>query len=583
MNDRDLFITPVAPREPVRYLEYDALSGRHLDANEEGHLNYLRWCRAEHHHAQWCWKLRQVDLRLRQLDQGSMSCHARYGRNTLVARHQPKGKILASFLAQFDKAPSFDLLAVIRDTAFPFYSVKPMDKWHPVLRRLKQVEQAFSSHEWRVPEWFSRYDTLPSRHPMHFLHTSTVDPTQVAYYRTVEHFMAGRETRTKPGRYLQQYFADVLTGTQIKALAEEHAGSSKPAELAYLRNDDEKWRGNASALGDMWVRLYDEVLVDYSCMRGSDSVRVYGLPGNHMGLAYLETPSGVKHARAIVTFSPDGSPKEYVRAYPFTGEEVPHQICEADMRVKLEQAGFVYNHQALHGLKVRAIHDYDDYWVMPYLDGSMSIRDDSDPECGYFVLSRHGSVDCQDTGGTIELGSGTCCDECGDPTREEDLTDVSNQGDGPLVCEYCLGRRYTAVMDRHGDTSHWVRDTHLGRNGEVETGDGWFVDERAARAHGWEYCEYNEAWYPADDLVDTARGLVRFVDAVELDHTHQDAEGEFEYAYPGDEHTLSDGTVCHEDDADELQAQIDEGATTGEHKGNPNEVAERNHELPLAA
>jgi hypothetical protein len=41
--------------------------------------------------------------------------------------------------------------------------------------------------------------------------------------------------------------------------------------------------------------------------------------------------------------------------------------------------------------------------------------------------------------------------------------------------------------------------------------------------------------------------------AKQLDHTH---EG-YDYAYEGDVVELSDGTTCHKDDEEELQATID--------------------------
>ena len=108
---------------------------------------------------------------------------------------------------------------------------------------MENREEKFSSGEWKDahfgPGFYEDpYGCFPGfKH--HYLHVSLADPTQVAYYQTVEHLMQGRETRTKPGRYLTRYFEGKYDKCQIKAFTEFFLRRQAPAQVQFARTKEE--------------------------------------------------------------------------------------------------------------------------------------------------------------------------------------------------------------------------------------------------------------------------------------------------------------------------------------------------------
>jgi len=173
-------------------------------------------------------------------------------------------------------------------------SVGAMSKLpRPFLKRIGEIRRAFESGAWVPPTWTKTlwrrvaYD-LGQRH---FCHVSVVDSSQVAYYPTVTHLLAGREVRVKPGRYLTKHFSDQFSEVEIREMANEHLAEVLPKPLNFVENDDP----------DGWEWVYEHGRGFTSCMTYNRSgryldadlhgkhhpVRAYAYPGNGLRLAWL--------------------------------------------------------------------------------------------------------------------------------------------------------------------------------------------------------------------------------------------------------------------------------------------------------
>ena len=116
--------------------------------------------------------------------------------------------------------------------------------------------------------------TMPTDH---FTHISTDDPTQIAFTENEEKGRQDRQTRMRPGRYLERYFPDLdadtvrAYATEIGAPAETFRVASTPAEIERVYE-----HGPRSCMSKSLDAYASRV----------HPVTVYGEPGD-LRLAYL--------------------------------------------------------------------------------------------------------------------------------------------------------------------------------------------------------------------------------------------------------------------------------------------------------
>lgn len=403
-----------------------------------------------------------------------------------------------------------------------------LDKTRKVYDAFKAGVVKFYDGHWQAVPW-AREDWFrdsPYAY-LHLLHMSEQNPLQIAYTQSIEKLLANRQTPTKPGRYLTQFFSDVLTEAQIKHWAEKVTAASAPCELDYIAGDDRAG----------WLKVYAAPDVD-SCMRGASSVGVYAHDKSVLRLAYI-TQGGTIKGRAIVR----EDSKEYVRCYPNTSG-VDGQKFHTIMTEMIEAAG--YTHGDLMGVRLAKL-SYEgnsDKFVMPYLDAgegrSPCIEDDGE----YLLVTKHGDVEGQTQAGYITFEPETTCDNCGDDTHEDDLTYVEAREE--RVCEHCLEHHYVQAWGRRSQM--WVRegDTDVI---ECQSNNEWYLEDYASN-HDVFLCEDTGEWWHMDDLCSTSRGFLHTDSAVSLDV--EDSEGN-SFAHMDDVVTTHDGRVIHEDDGVEVQ------------------------------
>ena len=237
-------------------------------------------------------------------------------------------------------------------------------------------------------------------YPDHFVHVSVDAPGMIAYTASAEHGHLDRQTRTKPGRYLERFYPDTpLEQRQawIKLCA------YVPDTLTIATSADEI------------EFVYRHAECVKSCM-GPDShsgcdvgrngethpVRVYG--DSDLALAYIG-PRENAVARCIVW----PAKLLYSRVYG------AHRL-----ECLLEQAG--YRQGSMSGARIRRIDADQGGLLMPYIDGVSTAADTGD---GYLRLGR-GSINTQTTDGHTGADE-YMCDHCGD-------AEVASEGD---LCSYC--------------------------------------------------------------------------------------------------------------------------------------------------
>lgn len=246
----------------------------------------------------------------------------------------------------------------------------------------------------------------------HFAHVSLDVPGMIAYTPDDEKGIQDRQVRVRPGKYLQQYFADRFTPEQIadyasrvKAYTEELKIATTPDDIARVYCAD----GGPTSCMDRRNFRFDET-----------PVRVYG--NSDLAVAYIGTLGKGENdsriaARAVVW--PER--KVYTRIYGDT----------ATLQHVLHSAG--YAEGSMRGARIRAIETRGGDYVMPYVDGIYT----ADLQGQWFVLGR-GEYATDNTTGTTDHGN--TCSNCN-----------SRCGADESYCESCL--EDSNYCERCGETS----------------------------------------------------------------------------------------------------------------------------------
>ena len=373
---------------------------------------------------------------------------------------------------------------------------------------------------------------------LHFVHISTDDINQIAYYPTLKHMREGREIRTRLGRYLTKYQALFqLTDREVKSMAEKHTSDMRARggwAVEFVAHDNPQG----------WVDVYNSPDVS-SCMQNEPAVRIYAHELSELRLAYVKA-GGKIIARCIVRDDKDSEDSEdgigYIRVYPD-----PNGYAEGRYLLDYLKTNGYPKHTNLDGVLLQGIDSDHGGYVCPYLDyganGSQTVSVEYINGKQY-LRAGGGDMQADNTNGYTDNNMYSC-DECGDDVDQDDTTYVECTERN--VCQHCLQNRYTYAMGRrHHDYYH--EDDCVRVDGE------WYLKESIAY-HDIGWCEYSEEYYKNEDLITTYDGTYHQDYCVAVDHYD---DGEYQYVYENRLATLSDGTTCHELDVDKYQAEIDE-------------------------
>ena len=428
---------------------------------------------------------------------------------------------------------------------------KVRDKLEP---RIKKIEQEFEKGEWTFMNWNALGITheqganLSYLFFLHRTHVSLMNPLQIAHYPTLKHLRDGREVVTKLGKYLTTFKDFIgLSEADVKDIVEKYnaiVASRTGWEVRFIESTD----------ADGFVRIYRDASAG-SCMKGMDAVRVYAHEKSVIRLAYIQSLAGEILARCIVR----EDLKQYVRIYPDPNGSTEGKYLQQYLKAN------GYTHGNLEGCLLKMIEheDEDDIFVAPYIDAGVDGNGSTgSAQSGelvdidgrtYIEINTHGDLCLTMTNGytdDVEDEDMSECDECGELENNDDMYSTYHD---QYICEHCINNNYYFAYVRNGqDYVHC--DSVVSVGGEHYHVD--YLDHYNIYA-----CEDTGDYYHIDDLVMTLRGFIYYNLVQDIDH--EDADGNTS-AHEDDVHELSDGTTCHTDDAERIQAEIDENEADDE-------------------
>jgi len=423
---------------------------------------------------------------------------------------------------------------------------KVRDKLEP---RIKQIDQEFNGGEWVHMNWNAigitgeQFVALDYLFNLHRVHVSLMNPLQIAHYPTLKHLRDGREVVTKLGKYLTTFKDFIgITDAEIKDAVEKYnaiVASRTGWEVRFIESTD----------ADGVVRIYRDCLAG-SCMKGTDAVRVYAHEKSVIRLAYIQSLAGEILARCIVR----EDLKQYVRIYPDANGSTEGKYLQQYLKAN----GYTHGNLDECLLELIAHEDDDDIFVAPYIDaGAQGNGSEGSAQDGervtidgkeYIEITTHGELSLTMTNGwtdEVENEDESECDDCGDIEHNDNMTYTTH---GDYVCRHCCDNNYSYAWINN-NTQDYVHNDHV-----IWANDDAYHEDCDLSAHDIYACEETGDYYHIDDLVMTSRGFIYF-DLVE-DIDHEDADGNLS-AHQDDVHELSDGTKCHTDDAERIQAEID--------------------------
>ena len=280
--------------------------------------------------------------------------------------------------------------------------------------RIVQITDDDASNVWKDREQ-SRFDSgfympvpwLIKPELAHFCHISRDQPGKIAYTPSSEMGKADRQIRTRPGRYLSQFYPE-LSQDDIRA----YCAQIGTEEYVFHITSDPDEIESAYVNGPNSCMSHD--LGDYSSH--IHPVRVYG-DSPDLALAYLKhESSGRIVARTIVW----PSKKEHTRIY---GDE-------SRLQTFLEDEGFTRGND-WSGARLQAIESGNAY-VAPYIDFYPTTASYED---GFLVFSSNGDLELQQTNGLSD--EGRTCQACGESCSD----DYSHEGD--YYCGSCFNESFS--------------------------------------------------------------------------------------------------------------------------------------------
>ncbi len=154
----------------------------------------------------------------------------------------------------------------------------------------RMVDEHYKPVVWIGQEWWDN-----EHNPHHYAHVSLVDPTKIGFTRNDKDGSADVQTAMKPGKYLTEFFAEVLSTERIKEAAMQHSMTYEQKEVKFATTPEDIERVYKPSIG-------------YSCFSGTTKANLYG--SGDFAVAYIERDGEIT-ARAICA----PSRKIYIRPY----------------------------------------------------------------------------------------------------------------------------------------------------------------------------------------------------------------------------------------------------------------------------
>lgn len=320
----------------------------------------------------------------------------------------------------------------------------------------------------------------------HFPHVSVNEPSMVAYTQTRDKGQRDIQTPIKVGRYLQQFYGDVLTESQIRMMA----NGVKPHEL--------HWATTAADMEHVYVNsgIHSCMSDSFSHFGNAHPVHVYDFEGQFK-LGYLKDK--LFHDRIVARGFVHEPSKTWVRVY---GNE------SDSLRDTFNELGYERANGWVDAY-VAAVKNDDNEYVMPYIDGeNHHVTSDRLNGKSCFRIGNYGDHYAHNTHGYLEEPDTRDCGCCGGRVHEDEVH--YSEYHETYIGECCISDyRYAFTSRRNQD---WVIADSCVLN---ESNDEYYEQDYACEV----LCETSDgSWYDMDDVVELDNGDYVYVDqAVEID------------------------------------------------------------------
>lgn len=230
----------------------------------------------------------------------------------------------------------------------PIHDITDLTGWRD------RERNRFKSGEYKPVVWAKEpwWKDLPD----HFAHVGIKDKTRIAFTPDSIKGEMDKQTAMLPGKYLKQFFGDVLTDEQIRDYAMQHNTQFEQNELFFARTPEEIQEVYKPYLGS-------------SCFSGTTNANLYG--SGDFAVAYIKNTNGKITARCVVV--PER--KLYVRVY---GDD-------ARLATLLKKAGFRnpgYGTDEYKGLRLLKKWMWDGF----YADFGLNGRPQPDPNNKEYLI-----------------------------------------------------------------------------------------------------------------------------------------------------------------------------------------------------
>jgi hypothetical protein len=338
----------------------------------------------------------------------------------------------------------------------------------------------------------------------HFAHVAKGNPEMVAF--TPDDTWGGRDAqkRMRVGRYLTQYYGDVLSNERIQELCanwDTEFGVGLAVKFGSTREEfSHVYQNGPDSCMSHGLRDYNTGDVHPS--------EVYA--AGDLAVAYLENQDRIT-ARAICW--PDRM--LYGRVYGDT-----HRMHELMRALDYKHEDHCDSETGFCGARLLKLPHRGGY-VMPWLDHVGRVTDNGK----FFVIDEDGEYDAQDTSGLMSVRDNlSTCESC---SERYDSEDEGGYVDGRDLCESCLESETfycEGCNDRHIGEAHYSEDLerdycrdcynerhsgchecsteHASDNMTADVDGNLWCETCAEDATRNEFGEIDETYEPSDDTSD---------------------------------------------------------------------------------
>ena len=268
--------------------------------------------------------------------------------------------------------------------------------------------------ERQLPVWHKEpfWEKHVEMHGDHFVHVSGKDRRLLAYTSSYDKGNRDIQTPIKPGRYLRQYFGEILSEKRIAFMAAWQVSGQRPEDasekdiLLFAKTPDE--------IAEVYVKGPS------SCMDGwhfgnfeNHPARVYG--AGDLAVAYIEREDDAGRKKIVARCLVWPEKKVAGRVYPTPEQWVEDRYTSQNdaiavqnsLSALLKGAGYTFLTEdgSFDGARILKLRNGEN-WVMPYLDNRYGFDRHSKD---FWVLCQKGKYHSSTPDGLFALANSTYC------------------------------------------------------------------------------------------------------------------------------------------------------------------------------